>query len=162
VAGSAAAVPPLPGAPLTAPLALSLPAKGKAVFYDVTLRGEAKVAKPKLTPVEAGTPNPNIRAAAMALKPHTVKGAYVQHFYVAIGDVSTSRVLSATAQGDALDLIVAGAFGEWKEPPTLTEKPAPCAKVKEALAGALAYWQVAIGATPPHDIFVKAFERAGC
>lgn len=114
LAGSAAALPPLPvGQPMGSPIALPLPKPGGAVFAKLVISGTLKpgVETPDITVVAIGPSTGTIRVVDAQSKPVTVHGKTTITVYFAIGDISKTRRLAEASGQTEVDVF--GVADQW-------------------------------------------------
>jgi hypothetical protein len=115
-----------------------LPKPGKAAFFTVTASGPLQPGVTKLTVplyLELATSSHvtgNMQVAYVERKPVISGGIATISFLVAANNPTVGkfkRSVQSGTDGDALDMIVIGASGEWT--PKVSESTDPCAKFKK-------------------------------
>lgn len=142
-----------------------LPKAGAVSFFEVTAKG--KLAAGKATPSTAyvelsgSTIPPGMAVGGVALKPAVAGGSATLTFLFAVDHAKVKKFARdgkrRDAGGDALDLIVIGAAGEWNGPAVITERSDPCAKFRQRFKFmAISFWsQTWFPASPKNPVSVS-------
>lgn len=116
-----------------------LPKPGKAAFFVITASGPLHAGVTKLTVplylelASTSHVTGNMQVAYVERKPVISGGKATVSFLVAANNPTASKLVRTTqssqGDGDALDMIVIGASGEWT--PSVHESDTPCAKFRK-------------------------------